>query len=88
MAHGICEILWLKRVLLELKIAVEKSMKMFCDNQASISIAKIPVHHNRTKHVKIECHFIKGKDGGIIELIHIPPSHQTADILTKALPTT
>ena len=89
MAHGMCEGIWLIRVLLELRILVEKSMKMFCDNQATISIAKNPVHPDRTKHVEIDRHFIKEKvEEGIIELTYIPTSLQTADILTKALPRT
>ena len=32
MAQGICEGMWLRRLLSELKISVDKSMKMFCDN--------------------------------------------------------
>ena len=53
-ALGICERLWLKRVMEELKISTEFPMKMFCDNQASISISHNPVRHDRTKHVKID----------------------------------
>ena len=87
MAHGICEGIWLRRVLKELKISDEEPMKMFCDNQSAISIAKNPVHHDRTKHVEIDRHFIKEKiDEGIIKILYVPTSLQTADILTKALP--
>ena len=53
-ALGVCEGLWLKRVMEELKISTEFPMKMFCDNQASISISHNPVRHDRTKHVKID----------------------------------
>ena len=89
MAHGMCEGIWLRRVLLELRIPVEKSMKIFCDNQAAISIAKNLVHHDRTKHVEIDRHFIKEKvEEGKIELTYILTSLQTTDILTKALPRT
>ena len=31
----------------------------FCDNLATISIAKNLVHHDRTKNVEIDCDFIK-----------------------------
>lgn len=86
-AHGICEGIWLRRLLEELGVSNKKTMKMFCDNQSAISIARNPVHHDRTKHVEIDRHFIKEKiEGGIIELLHVPTSLQTADILTKALP--
>ena len=87
MAHGICEGMWLRRLLKELRIVVEEPMKVLCDNQSAISIAKNPVHHDRTKHVGIDRHFIKEKiEGGIIKLFHLPTSLQIADILTKALP--
>ena len=60
---------------------------MFCDNQSTISIAKNPVHHDRTKHVEIDRHFIKEKiESDIISLQYIPTNQQIADILTKAVP--
>lgn len=89
MALSICEGMWLKRLLEDLKVQIETSMKMYCDNQAAINIAKNPVHHDRTKHVEIDGHFIKEKiDGGIIKMVYTPTCHQTADILAKALPRT
>ncbi|KAF5456016.1 hypothetical protein F2P56_025533 [Juglans regia] len=52
----------------------------------AISIAKNPVHHDRTKHVEIDRHFIKEKiEEGIIKMLYVPTCLQTADILTKAL---
>ncbi|KAL5567178.1 hypothetical protein UlMin_030342 [Ulmus minor] len=52
-----------------------------------ICIAKNLVHHDRTKHVEIDRHFIKEKvEEGSINLIYTPTGLQTADILTKALP--
>ena len=61
-------------------------MKMFCDNQAVISIAKTPFHHDRTKHVEINCHFIKEKiETGAIKTIYTPTCLQTRNTLTNAL---
>ena len=77
-----------ERLLNELKISVDKSMKMFCDNQASISIAKNPVHHDKTKHVEVNRHFIKENVEERMILLLYTPCLQTADILTKALPQT
>ena len=45
----------------ELRIKVEGSTEMMCDNQADIAIAKNLVHHDRTKHVEINRHFISEK---------------------------
>lgn len=87
MAHGICEGIWLKRMLNEIRIPTYYTMRIFCDNKAAISIAKNPVHHDRTKHVEIDKHFIKEKiDHKMISVNHVPSCQQTADILTKALP--
>ena len=59
---------------------------MLCDNQSAISIAKNPVHHDWTKHVEIDRHFIKEKlEEGVFKLIYTPTSNQVGDILTKAL---
>ena len=39
----------------------KNSSRRFYDNQATISIAKNLVHYDKTKHVKIDHHFIKDK---------------------------
>ena len=64
----------------------EKSIKLKCDNQAIISIAKDPVHHDRTKHVEIDRHFRAKKIvNSEVQLVYTPTKEQLADILTKAL---
>ncbi|RVW33993.1 Retrovirus-related Pol polyprotein from transposon RE1 [Vitis vinifera] len=52
-AHGICEIMWIRRLLEELKMTGSSPMKLYCDNKAAISVAHNPVLHDRTKHVEI-----------------------------------
>ena len=81
-AHGICEVLWIKRLLEDLKIQSTLPMKMHCDNKAAIAIAHNPVLHDRTKHVEVDKHFIKEKieEGGIC---YIPIAEQIADVLTR-----
>lgn len=87
MALGICEGIWLERLMRELGILTSEPMKVFCDNQSAINIANNPVHHDRTKHVEIDRHFIKEKiENGTVSLLYTPTSQQIADILTKALP--
>lgn len=87
MAHGICEGMWLRRILNELGITAPQPISMYCDNQAAIRIARNPVHHDQTKHVEIYRHFIKEKlDGKVVDLLHTSTRHQIANVLTKALP--
>ncbi|RVW85752.1 Retrovirus-related Pol polyprotein from transposon TNT 1-94 [Vitis vinifera] len=69
-AHGMCEILWIKRVLKELKIAM-----MYCDNKTMVSILHNLVHHDRTKHVEVDRHFIKEKiEQGEICMTYVQPN--------------
>lgn len=85
-ALGICEGIWLKRVLEEIGVHSILPVKMYCDNMAAINISHNPVQHDRTKHVEIDRHFIRENiDNGIVSLTYIPSREQTADVLTKGL---
>ena len=82
-----CEVLWIKRLLEELKVPTPTPIKVYCDNKAAISIAHYPIRHDRTKHVEVDKHFIKEKiDSGVICMSYIPTTNQVSDILTKGLP--
>ena len=85
-SHGVCEILWIKRQLEELKVTSSLPMKVFCDNKAVIAIAYNLVLHDRTKHVEVDKHFIKEKlEEWLICMPYIPTNEQVIDILTKGL---
>jgi len=46
-----------------------------------------PIHHRRTKHIEIDIHFVREKVAlGHVRVLHVPSSHQFADIMTKGLP--
>jgi hypothetical protein len=87
MAHGVCEVLWLRILLMELGLFESKPLMLYCDNKAALDIANNPIQHDRTKHIEIDRHFIKEKmDRGIICMPYVSSSNQLADILTKGLP--
>ncbi|TYK06425.1 Copia protein [Cucumis melo var. makuwa] len=70
---GICEEIWLQKVLSDLRKDYEMPMKLLCDNKGTISVANNPVPHGRTKHVKIDRHFIMKRldnDSICISYIH------------------
>ena len=59
LAQGMCEGLWMKIILDDLKVKVEHPVQLHCDNKSAMSIAHNPVQHDRTKHIEIDRHFIK-----------------------------
>ena len=86
MAHGVCELLWIKSVLSDLGFKSKKAMNLHCDSKAAIEIAQNPVQHDRTKHVEVDRHFIKENlNRKIIQFPFVPSEEQLADVLTKAV---
>lgn len=86
MAKGLCELLWLRRLMTEIGFAPNCEMNLFCDNKATIDISHNPVQHDRTKHVEVDRHFIKQNlEDGIICFPYVKSEDQIADILTKAV---
>ena len=74
----ICEILWLKMLLKELRIESEFPLRVYCDNKAAILIAHNSVHDDCTKHVEVDRYFIKEKiDDGTISVTSVPTSQQS-----------
>ncbi|RDY01363.1 Copia protein, partial [Mucuna pruriens] len=86
MALATCELIWLKQLIQKLKFADVQPMKLYCDNQAAIHIASNPVFHERTKHIEIDCHFVRKKLlAREISTEFVNSSNQLADIFTKSL---
>jgi len=78
------ELSWLSRLLHELTITSITPIPVKCDNLAAIYIAKNPVFHERTKHIELDCHFVRHKlMEGLISLTYVPTKAQLADICTK-----
>ena len=83
------ELAWLSRLLQELNVPNIILIPLKCDNQAAIYIAKNPIFHERTKHIELDCPFVREKlQGGLITLSHVSSANQLADIFTKSLPST
>jgi len=86
--HGICELLWLKIVLDDLKIKRKGPMKLYCHNKSPINIAHNLAQHDHTKHIEVDWNFIKETlDSGLISIPYMPSSNQRADVLTKGFHT-
>ena len=61
MAMVVSELTWLKSLLASLGVFHDKPMKLYCDNKAALHIAANPVFYERTKHIEIDCHFVREK---------------------------
>ena len=80
------EMAWLRSFLKDLDISFPFPMPMHCDNQATIFIVGNSTFHERTKHIEIDCHYIRDKVmSGVISNPHVTSSHQLADVFTKSL---
>ncbi|RVW51219.1 Retrovirus-related Pol polyprotein from transposon TNT 1-94 [Vitis vinifera] len=86
MALATCELVWLKHLLRELRFGKDKQMKLIYDNQAALHIASNSVFHERTKHIEVDCHFIREKIASrCVATSFVNSNDQLADIFTKSL---
>ncbi|PKU86279.1 Retrovirus-related Pol polyprotein from transposon TNT 1-94 [Dendrobium catenatum] len=89
LASAAAEITWIRRLLQELNCPQEDATVLFCDNTSAIALANNPLFHARTKHIEVDCHYIRTcvKDK-LIQIQHISTQDQLADLFTKSLPST
>jgi hypothetical protein len=57
-AKTTCEVVWLRRILEDLREQQEKPIQFICDNQSVIQMTKNTVIHKKTKHIDIQYHFV------------------------------
>ncbi|KAI0524561.1 hypothetical protein KFK09_003938 [Dendrobium nobile] len=58
LASSTSDIIWLRCLLQEFDAKQLHPTEVFCDNTSAIALTKNPVFHARTKHIKIDYHFI------------------------------
>ena len=86
MATITSEIVWLIALLKTFGLDHKQAASLYCDNRVTLYIAANPVYHERTKHIEVDCHFIRENiQDGTINTFNVPSRHQVADFFTKAL---
>ena len=86
MAAVAFEITWLRQLLQQLKFGDTQDTRLLCDNQVALHISSNPIFHERTKHIEIDCHFVREKVlSGEIIIDFVNSGDQLADMLTRYL---
>ncbi|RVW48987.1 Retrovirus-related Pol polyprotein from transposon TNT 1-94 [Vitis vinifera] len=82
------ELVWIQSLLQELCLPTSPPI-LWCDNQSAAHLAANPVFHSRSKHIKLDLHFIREKVlRQELQICYVPSDDQLADIFTKHLPIT
>jgi len=82
MASITCELVWLKQLPKKLQFRYVTQMTLIWDNQVALHLSS----NKRTKHIEINCHFIREKFVyGDIKTKFLNSSDQLADIFTESL---
>jgi len=78
--------LWLSRLLGEFLDRKMEAVELKVDSKSALALAKNPVFHDRSKHIRTKFHFIRDcLEEGSIKANYIATADQLADILTKSL---
>ncbi|MCO5564945.1 hypothetical protein L7F22_018615 [Adiantum nelumboides] len=81
-----CEVVWLRKLLMDFGLQVDREVVIYCDNLSSIQLARNLVFYAQTKHKEVHYHFFLDQFlVGDIDLVYVSTEEQVADIFTKAL---
>jgi len=76
------EIVWLNKLFIYFEVDVP-SVMLFCDNKYAISLASNPAHHERSKHIDIDHHYIREYvQSKVVKFVHVKSQHQLANVFT------
>ena len=86
LANGTAEVIQLQYLLTDLQVPSISAYIIWCDNLDATYLSTNPIFHARTKHVKVDYHFIRDwvakKE---IQICFMPSQDQLADVFTKPL---
>ncbi|CAI7805227.1 unnamed protein product [Closterium sp. NIES-53] len=84
--RAVREIVWQRRLLAKLGEEQQGPTPLYCDSQGAIALAKNPVLHGLTKHMRVKWHWTRSTvAAGEVELHYVKTTGQPADMMTKRL---
>ncbi|CAI7907239.1 unnamed protein product [Closterium sp. NIES-53] len=84
--RAVREIVWQRCLLAELGEEQQGPTPLYCDSQGAIALAKNPVLHGLTKHMRVKWHWTRSMvAAGEVELHYVKTTGQPADMMTKRL---
>ena len=87
LTHAAKEAIWIQQFLGDVLFPPTIPITILGDNQGALALAINPAFHMRTKHIRVQHHFIRDcVTNKEIDLEYIPTTNQVADIFTKGLP--
>ncbi|CAI7875946.1 unnamed protein product [Closterium sp. NIES-54] len=84
--RAVWEMVWQRRLLAELGEEKQGPTPIYCDSKGAIALAKNPVLHGLTKHMRVNWHWTRSTvAAGEVELHYVKTTRQPADMMTKRL---
>ncbi|CAI7734732.1 unnamed protein product, partial [Closterium sp. NIES-54] len=84
--RAVREIVWQRCMLAKLGEEQKIPTPLYCDSQGAIALAKNPVLHVLTKHMRVKWHWTRRMvAAGEVELHYVKTTGQVADMMTKRL---
>jgi hypothetical protein len=59
LANAIAEMMWVQKLLMELRIPHPPAARLWCDNIGATYLSTNSIFHARTKHIEIDFHFVR-----------------------------
>eukprot|EP00253_Pinus_taeda_P011935 PITA_11935 len=83
--HASKEAVWLQRLCSSMGL-VQGAIRIDCDSQSAIFLAKNPAYHSQTKYIDVQYHFVRDmiEDKKVL-LVKVDTLKNTADAMTKSV---
>jgi hypothetical protein len=85
--HASKEAIWLK-ILCSVIGLVQQAVRIDCDSQSAIFLARNSTYHSKTKNIDVQYHFVRDMvEEKKVLLVKVDTSENVADSLTKSVST-